>query len=194
MHETLHEKCNRIALDFSEAFEVGAVVFDAVDREKSLPFAAFCTRCANARCRAQASYEYGVREAFRWQGKYIYYCPAGLTFVAASIADENGILMGGITFGPLLMGDCLDALLALDLPETSFKAIDLPDFSPVRVKSMCDILYRCVAPLGAEIDNNISKAYTCYSAQVADMQIAPCGRWSESPLANLACCHYGRGG
>lgn len=62
------------------------------------PFS-FCQMCRHPRCTPQNTYEYGIREAFRWQGRYIYYCPAGLTFVAACTAHQDS-LAAGVTMGP----------------------------------------------------------------------------------------------
>lgn len=56
---------------------------------------------------------YGSSEAYRWNGEYIYYCPAGLVFAAASVSDEYGEPAGSLVAGPALMENTEDLLTEL---------------------------------------------------------------------------------
>ena len=129
----------------------------------------FCTACRYPICRAAAVCEYGLKEACRWQGRYIYYCPAGLTFVAACVTDAGGALQGGVTMGPLLLGDCLDALCTLELPDVSFQAIDLPDFSTEQISALADVLARYLSS-AMFADNNIPLQYEDYGGPLHSAQ------------------------
>jgi len=70
--------------------------------------AAFCGSCGYIKCTPQATHSYGCNEAFRWGGSYTFYCPLGLVMVACSLKDETGALLGGITAGPILVGNMED--------------------------------------------------------------------------------------
>lgn len=129
----------------------------------------FCQLCRHPRCIPQNTFEYGIREAFRWQGRYIYYCPAGLTFVAACTA-QKGELAAGITMGPFLMGDCLDALESITPADTSFRAIRLPDFSPAQVDALSHLLHDAICM--EVIDSNIPRSFSQYPSSLRNAQDA----------------------
>ncbi len=84
---------------------------------------------------------YGCYEAERWGGKYIYYCPAGLIFIASPLADENG-LCGGIVVGPIIMS--IDASITPDTIESEHMqeliARKYPVMSTRRVNDISKIL------------------------------------------------------
>ena len=129
----------------------------------------FCAACRYPACHPGAVCEYGLKEACRWQGRYIYYCPAGLTFVAACVTDSEGILQGGVTMGPLLLGDCFDALYTLELPDVSFQAIDLPDFSTEQASALADVLAQYLSS-AMVADNNAPRQYEDYAAELHSAQ------------------------
>ncbi len=102
----------RYARHFSNLFEASVRIVDLPERRlrgnaygDCLYFCDYCEGCGQAN-----TYLYGVNEAYRWGGKYIYYCPAGLVFIACAVWEQNGMLSGGMTLGPLVMGDVGDML------------------------------------------------------------------------------------
>ncbi len=56
-----------------------------------------------AQCSAYKTHFYGACEAERWDGKYIYYCPRGFTFVAATAAFLEGPMEYCVIAGPIIM-------------------------------------------------------------------------------------------
>jgi len=56
-------------------------------------------------CNAYNTHLYGAYEAERWDGKYIYYCPRGYTFVAATPAAQNSLMEYCIVVGPIIMAN-----------------------------------------------------------------------------------------
>lgn len=170
MQEDWRAVCLRTAKNLAGLCEIDASVFDCAQGYcAQAPQSGFCTACTHPACHAARVCEYGLREAYRWQGHYIYYCPAGLTFVAACAANAQGALAGGVTLGPMLMGECFDALYTLDLPDTSFKAIRLPDFSTERVTALAHVLQACLcAEQGA--DSNRPDRYEGYSPDLHSAQ------------------------
>lgn len=57
------------------------------------------------RCDAYNTHLYGAYEAERWDGKYIYYCPRGYTFVAAVPVPTQAMTEYCLTAGPIIMAN-----------------------------------------------------------------------------------------
>lgn len=55
------------------------------------------------RCNAFHTHYYGACEAERWDGKYIYYCPRGYTFIAAAPSSLNVPMEQCLIAGPIIM-------------------------------------------------------------------------------------------
>jgi two-component system response regulator YesN len=83
---------------------------------------------------------YGCSEAYRWNGKYVFYCPKGLVFAAASVTDEQGELSGGMVLGPVVMGEMSDTLETIGDPSLARAISALPQWDTHRVRSAQEIL------------------------------------------------------
>lgn len=104
---------------------------------------------------------YGMLQAERFGGKYIYFCPLGLTYFVSPIMNENSTV-GIITAGPLLMVDIedyikYDLIEALGVPaemeKTLFKIVeDIPKVPPEIVSKFSTLLFMTAGFIG-----NISK-------------------------------------
>ncbi len=77
-----------------------------------LPAASFCIppfrcNCAlkNGECDAYQTHLYGSYEAERWDGKYIYYCPRGLVFIATSLRQAGKATEYCLITGPFIMSN-----------------------------------------------------------------------------------------
>ena len=100
----------------------------------------FCEVCAHKKCQSQATFLYGVSEASRWSGRYTYYCPMGLVFAAAAVMEDGGSVAGGVTMGPIVMGELQDTLSELIDPEMTEKIAALPQIEPGRVRHLSHVL------------------------------------------------------
>ncbi len=100
----------------------------------------FCEGCANRKCQCQSTFLYGVSEAGRWSGRYTYYCPMGLVFAAAAVLEEGGAVAGGVTMGPLVMGELQDTVSELTEAEMAEKIAALPQLEPGRVRNLSHIV------------------------------------------------------
>jgi AraC-like DNA-binding protein len=107
--------------------------------------------CADAE---QTALLYGVYQARRFGGRYIFLTPSGLTYCASPINDEAGILTSGAVAGPFLMTDH-DEFFEIDVLEryvlddgvaqTIARQIHLiPYLKPEQVRSVSELLYACV--------------------------------------------------
>lgn len=104
----LVEQCISCAKHLAGLVQVPVSCLDVLQRayrSKPRDEDSFCTYCHRENCTALNTCLYGCHEAYRWNGKYIYYCPMGMIFVASSISDEYGRLSAGLVAGPILMGE-----------------------------------------------------------------------------------------
>lgn len=103
----------------------------------------FCRYCKVSGCNRKTEYQYGIREAHRWDGKYTFYCPLGLAFIASSIEDTQGNLLGGFAVGPMVMGDqedIEDILVNVARQSSCGSAMNVFITTPMHVLHMCEIL------------------------------------------------------
>ena len=151
----------------SAACGVGCVVTDARGQlycEEGYGCAS-CQLCLAAGRRPEdcvQSQIYGMAEAARFGGKYIYFCPMGLTcFVSPILEDEE--VTAKLTVGPFLMGDRQD-FIACDLegqmglcghPLENVTALldQIPYVPAEKVTAMSNLLFMAVGFL-----NNVSAA------------------------------------
>ena len=147
MNEQLLKRCVDLAAHLSALTGVDGFVTDMAQGGVVWPdsLSRFCEGCSNPRCHAASTCLYGVSEASRWDGQYVYYCPLGLVFAAAAVMEEGGAVAGGITMGPAVMGDMQDTLSELGDPAMAEKVSRLPELDPARVRSLA-----CVLRSGAE--------------------------------------------
>ncbi|MDR3645402.1 MAG: PocR ligand-binding domain-containing protein [Clostridia bacterium] len=93
---------------------------------------------------------YGMQEAERFGGKYIYFCPAGITWFISPMTYRESTV-GALLGGPLMMCDRqdyieFDLVQKNNIPKAAAGAIledlqDIPVVSPERVSSLSNMLY-----------------------------------------------------
>lgn len=86
----------------------------------------FCASCKG--CPYLNAHIYGAYEAERWNGKYIYYCPKGLIFIATQKPGAEFTLITG----PVIMEEC------------DFDAPDIPVLTTKAVGALSEIIYECL--------------------------------------------------
>ena len=136
----------------------------------------FCKGCTCSRCIALNTHLYGCNEAYRWNGKYIYYCPLGLVFVASSISDESGNLVGGIIMGPLLMGDYDDVLMEMD-DFMRTKAVELPALSTSKVTNLSVVLSAVTGQASGMPHSRVGSSFT--SRKTAQLHLCGTGKMMQ---------------
>ena len=151
----LAQECARA---FSGATGLGCTLSDA-DGHVIHDYGHSCERCRLCAC-AGVSRErliqvhiYGMTQAERFGGKYIYFCPMGLTCFVSPILGEDAT-QAKITVGPFIMVERQD-FIDCELKETAglsgeelLQAIDLladvPFVSPQRVTQLSTLLFMSV--------------------------------------------------
>lgn len=119
-----------------------------------IPDGSFCsepfrTLCDNYQCNASHTHLYGAYEAERWDGKYIYYCPRGLVFIATMIhdPDKQGDLC--MITGPIVMANSLD-----DPYEDNILSLDnvegIPRMTTQQTRALSELLRAAVGSLEQE--------------------------------------------
>ena len=200
--ELLVKRCMENAAHLSALCGIPAYVLSVLQRilfnQDKTP--AFCDECTCSRCDAMNTHLYGCNEAYRWNGKYIYYCPLGLVFVASSVSDDSGNLVGGIVMGPLLMGDSNDVLNEMN-DYTRSKAAALPVLSTLKVTDLSEVLsavtsYSAGMPhsqVGRFVYEQEKLLNVIYSAQESMLQQesddSPYPIETEKKLHTMICSH-----
>ncbi len=145
MQEQLSLRCEENAGHLSVLSGVPVRVFDTynrvfIDQSTDERKKFFCSFCGNPKCNPENTHFYGCNEAYRWNGKYIYYCPIGLVFCASSVTDDSGKMLAGMIAGPVIMGEQRDSLAEIKALKTREAAQKLPVFTTQKVNALSSCL------------------------------------------------------
>jgi len=159
--QDLREKCVKFQKHFSHLLDVGCKLVDmpesgAASLTPQPEDENFCARCVYKNDEL-STHLYGCHEAHRWNGRYIYYCPMGLTFIASSISGDTGNLVGGLVLGPFVMGDLQDVLADLPVPEMESAVSELKVFPTSKVQDMAEILSAVTAYVSSAEDKKLQR-------------------------------------
>ena len=145
------EKLEKFGSHFSGLLDVRCEILDLESNPPTLKGMSgpdsFCIHCHYENRNEFNTHMYGCHEAHRWNGKYTYYCPLGLVFIAASVCDNSKKLVGGIILGPMVMGDMQDAISELLMPSMAHKVIQLSSFTPKQVRHISEIFSSITAEI-----------------------------------------------
>ncbi len=159
---TLAQEC---ASAFSASTGLGCTLSDAAgkvfsDYGPSCEKCRLCAAVGRSREGCIRAHVYGMTEAQRFGGKYIYFCPMGLTCFVSPILGEDGAA-AKITVGPFIMVekqdfiDCelLDhAQLSEEKLKLALEALEeIPQVPPHRVNHLSTLLFMAVGFM-----NNVS--------------------------------------
>ncbi|MBE6903316.1 MAG: AraC family transcriptional regulator [Ruminococcaceae bacterium] len=141
MKDELFEKCKKYAKHIEGLCQVPCFIMDTHSQSIEYKDFIFCDICKNDKCQMKNAHLYGCSEAYRWDGRYIYYCPLALVFVAACVYGENGEMSAGLVCGPIVMDNADDFLSAPELFQyrESFEKISV--FSTKRVNDLAELMY-----------------------------------------------------
>ncbi len=150
MSEELFQSCGNYCEHLSGLSGACCVTLDLRDEpailERGMPNS-FCSGCLYEKRSELRTHSYGVNEAYRWGGKYIYYCPVGLVFIASSLSDSRGKLLGGIVIGPMIMGVLQDIVQEFPYPDMRPQLAGLPVLDTRQVHHLEEILSAVTAAI-----------------------------------------------
>ncbi len=147
MNEQLLKRCSEFTEHLAVLTGIEGCVISA--EEQALPpedgrgIPSFCRGCGCTRCQACSTHLYGLSEAARWNGEYVYYCPLGLLFVSAAVLEESGEAVSALVMGPAVMGELQDTLMELTAQEKeqmTGKISALPQIDPAKVRHLSAVL------------------------------------------------------
>ncbi len=124
-------RLNKYARHFGSLCKADCNVFDV--NKKEIYGACYCKR--NNCCNYLNTHKYGCFEAQRWNGKYIYYCPAGFIFVAVALTDDLNRIDAGVLTGPVIMGNIEDFTC-----ESSIEIRGVPNIETSVVNDIAEIM------------------------------------------------------
>lgn len=145
MTPEMFSQCEKYRIHFSELLDVGCRIVIVPEDENAYispgeDLKDFCKHCTHGKNKGLTTHLYGCHEAHRWGRKYIYYCPLGLTFIAASISGSTGVSAGGIVIGPIVMSDLEDVLYDIPEQDMAWAVSQLNVFSTKKVRHISEIL------------------------------------------------------
>jgi len=154
--DKLAEECARV---FSVSTGLGCTVSDVqgtvlYEQGYGCGSCGLCQAAGISRENCINAHHYGMLEAERFGGKYIYFCPLGLTCFVSPPLEEQGTT-AKITVGPFLMVDRQDFIACelqenLELDETALNRVitlleNIPYMPPEQVQQLSLLLYMAVS-------------------------------------------------
>ena len=112
------------------------------------PFRSKCT-VEGEECCAYGTHLYGAYEAERWDGKYIYYCPCGLTFVAATPLFMKGPMEYCLIIGPIVMSNDDDPYEEFLMDPAD--AASIPHMTTAQVRALSELVSAALSSLSIEM-------------------------------------------
>ena len=112
----------------------------------------FHTTCAlqTTGCTAYLTHLYGAYEAERWDGKYIYYCPRGLVFIATPPLQTGASMDYCIITGPFIMAN--DNEDPFEDPLVTAEPLDdIPRLSTAQARSLSEIVAAAVSSFALDM-------------------------------------------
>ena len=146
----LAERCERLCGHIETLTGVHTALLDL--NTKSFLRAPFHSTCAlqNTCCTAYLTHLYGAYEAERWDGKYIYYCPRGLVFIATPPLISGAAMEYCIITGPFIMSNSEEDPFE-DTLLTAEPIDSIPHLTTAQARSLSEILASAVSSFALEM-------------------------------------------
>lgn len=144
MEDSLKNQTIKYSKHFSAVLGIPCTVIDF--DEKTLTCSLennqvdICQSCPHVECKGYQQYSKGCKEAYRWDGLYIFHCPQEMVLVCASVNDEKGNLAGGLVLGPIVLDNKDDLISGSDNPEFIKIIESIPDMVPNKIQGMAELL------------------------------------------------------
>ena len=120
-------------------------------RNKSFLLPPFKTNCMHEKisCTSTVTHLYGAYEAERWDGKYIYYCPRGLVFIATPPHIDGSAMEYCIIIGPIIMTNNTEDVFD-DLAGHADTLKNIPCLTTAQARSLSEIAAAAVSSLSCD--------------------------------------------
>lgn len=138
----LSERCMHLCRHIETLTGIHTTLLDVEERSfLREPFHIGCSAC---NCDAYTTHLYGTYEAERWGMKYIYYCPRGLVFIAATPAGEWESIRYSLIVGPVMMTNDTDDLFEDPMGQAETLQ-PVPKLTTAQTHSLCEMIAAAVA-------------------------------------------------
>ena len=145
----LQERCLRYCEHIRTLTGVHTALLDVPGtRFISQPFRGLC-HVKNKACEACCTHLFGAYEAERWDGKYIYYCPCGLTFVAVTPLFLREPIEYCLITGPIVMSNEEEAYEDILLDRATLSGV--PRMTSAQVRALSELLVAAMASFSIEL-------------------------------------------
>ena len=105
---------------------------------------------------------YGCYQARRFGGRYVFFAPSGLVYIAAPLLDKRGQMVSGILAGPFLLVDYDDyinyelrnriSLTEADIEMLMESVSAIPSISPLKAHSISEHIYYVSTTYNSQAD------------------------------------------
>ena len=146
----LAERCKHLCGHITTLTGVHTALLDLSNKAFVTP--PFLTDCMlnGVCCNAYTTHLYGAYEAERWGGKYIYYCPRGLVFLATPPMITGSALEYCIITGPIVMSNNDDDPYE-DLPGDHASLASIPRMTTAQARSLSELIAAAVFSIALDI-------------------------------------------
>ncbi len=147
--------------------------------------ARFCRECPYQQKNEFNTHLYGLSEAYRWDGHFIYYCPKAMVFVAAAILDGSGSLGGGMIAGPIVMGDIQDITCYTEYPYSRSAIEQLPRMTTLQVRQLALLL----SASASSLHHSSFEQKRSYDQQSSSTPSTTCAAstWTRRSITTTSC-------
>ena len=145
----LYDRCLHLCQHIKTLTGVHTTMLDLAAHDFAIP--PFHEDCdlKPSKCNAYNTHLYGAYEAERWDGKYIYYCPRGLAFIATPPLCLGECMEYCLITGPIMMGNADDPFDDTSLVPDSLD--DVPHLSTAQTRALSEVLAAAVASFQNEM-------------------------------------------
>lgn len=144
MEKDLKDQSIKYAKHFSAVLNIPCTVVDLAEESlvcsQETDLIDVCKACPHAQCRGYRDFSRGCKEAYRWDGLYIYYCSMDMVLVSASVTEENGDLAGGLVLGPIILDNKEELMSDAFSPEFIEIIHHVPEVVPNKIQGMAELL------------------------------------------------------
>lgn len=141
----ISENCTQLCSHISALTGANCSLLSLVTKDfLTQPFRSGCAFEGTA-CTASCTHLFGAYEAQRWEGKYMYYCPRGLLFIAALPQVPDELNEYCLVTGPILMTNSADD--PFDDPLSDPSSLEgIPHLTTVQVGALCELVAAALSP------------------------------------------------
>lgn len=140
----LWERCQHLCQHIQTLTGVHTALLNVSTKEFIIPPFHMDCDLHPTRCSAYTTHLYGAYEAERWDGKYIYYCPRGLAFIATPPLETGEAMSYCIITGPIIMANSDDDPFEDFLAETD-PLTGVPRLTTAQVRALSEIAAAAVS-------------------------------------------------